>query len=316
MPPETILRTETFVPGADDGLHDLVLRAARAVASDALDCGGLLEITAGGAEPVVRMEAALSDDGLQATIAKLDVHLTAPAVSGPVLADLVGEAVGAFGGTEYTNLCVAARESSRDGPVAAPARAPEARGRREDLLDVTVTSPFVMPLLAQNAALLGSGMDGDEQAALVAALRALGVAHRADASGLAVARHQLRRRMRAAAQGAALLAVVERGLGATLFTARIPPTQSLRVAVEPAAAPATGARVDVCISYGLVAVRATTPEEARSVQRFAERHFGARFGGAEWQVVSRSWASGAAGADERGRRVDERDATATSSPRA
>jgi len=281
MAVEASTRVVTFESRPDDDLHGVVLAAARAVASDEFDAGGLLEVAPVGepGETALRLEASLSDDGLRSAIVRLDVHLSALAER--VSPELVREAAAAFGGAEYTNLCVGASA----GEAAADAAAP----RGEDALDVTVTFPEKWRIVARNHALVRPAWTADERAGAVEALRALGVGFRLRAGCAVVRGHQLRRRLTRRAQADALLAAAARGLATALYTARIPPSSSLRLAV----APGVGGRcrLEVCISHGLIAERATTAEEVLAIQRFAERHFAFRPAARSWRVASRTWTS-------------------------
>jgi len=281
MAVETSSRVVTFESRPDAGLHALVLAAVRAVTRDEFDAGGLLELVPLPAEdaPAIRIEASLSDDGLRSSIAQLDVHLSVEV--GRVDAALVREATAAFGGTDYTNLCVAGEPQRAGGDEAGEPR------RGEDALDVTVTFPGGWPLYARNRALVRPDWSAAERTGAAAALRALGVGARWRPAGVAVGGHQLRRRLTSRAQADAFVAAVEHGLFVALYTARIPPSSSLRLAASPGA---TGSlRLEACVSHGLIADRLTTEADALAIQRFAERHFAFRPAARPWQVTSRTW---------------------------
>ncbi len=287
MAVETSTRVVTFESRSDDGLHALVLAAVRAVTSDEFDAGGLLELVPVPAEdaPAIRIEASLSDDGLRNAIAQLDVHLLA--LVDRVDAALVRDAAAAFGGTEFTNLCVAGEPRLAGGVEGGDA---DAARCDEDALDVTVTFPVGWPLYAHNRALVRTGWSDAERAGAVAALRALGVGFRRRPSGVVVHAHQLRRRLTSQAQADAFVAAAAPGLSAALYTARIPPSSSLRLATSPSIAGPR--RLEACVSYGLIAHRVTTEADALAIQRFAERHFAFRPAARAWQVTSRTWTGG------------------------
>ncbi|GEM_PF-4059474 len=291
MAVEASTRVVTFESRPDEDLHAVVLAAARAVGRDEFDAGGLLEVcpVSEPAEPAIRLEASLSDDGLRSAIARLDVHLSTLAER--VDPEMVREAAAAFGGAEYTNLCVGAGAGGADGGAAAP--------RGEDALDITVTFPTQWRIYARNRALVRPAWTAEERAIAVEALRVLGVGFRLRAGCAVVRGHQLRRRPTRRAQADALLAAAAGGLAAALYTARIPPSSSLRLAVVPRAG---GRRqIDACISHGLIAERATGAEEILAIQRFAERHFAFRLAARSWRVASRTWTDGGPRDPARGR---------------
>ncbi len=146
------------------------------------------------------------------------------------------------------------------------------------------------PLYARNRALVRAVWSDAERAGAVEALRALGVGFRLRSSGLVVHRHQLRRRLTSHAQADAFVAAAAPGLSAALYTARIPPSSSLRLATAPGVAGSL--RLEACVSYGLIAHRVTTEADAVAIQRFAERHFAFRPAARAWQVTSRTWTGG------------------------
>ncbi|MBN2193488.1 MAG: hypothetical protein JW751_11795, partial [Polyangiaceae bacterium] len=163
--------------------------------------------------------------------------------------------------------------------------------RREDALDVTVTFPTGFRYYSRNLLLTRGGWSPAEHAAAGASLGALGVSHRLTARGATARSHQLRGRIAPEAQAKAFLAAAERDLSAGLYTARIPPTRSLRIALHVARG-ATGVSrsLEVCVSHGLSVDRATTAEEVLAIERFATRHFAFEPAIRAWRVASRRWA--------------------------
>ncbi|MBN2196275.1 MAG: hypothetical protein JW751_25910, partial [Polyangiaceae bacterium] len=124
---ETSTRSATFESRSDDGIHAVIQRAADAVASDELDSGGWLEIVPASRQrnPSWCIEAVFSDDGLRHSLAKVDVRLRSTVAQ--VEAALVHDAVTAFGGTEYTNLCFAADDDA-SSDAGSPESPPPPRG--------------------------------------------------------------------------------------------------------------------------------------------------------------------------------------------
>lgn len=283
MAVEVTTRQAHFEARAEDGLHAVVHRAAKVVASDEVDSGGLLAITPedSSSGPGLRIEAAFSDDGLRRAIASLDVHFELDLER--VEPSLALGATAAFGGTRYTNLCFG---PAAPGPAAEDLESLLPRG--EDALDVTVTFPTGLPLFARNLALLGDRWSAHEREVAMACLGALGVWHRASAAGVTVLPYQLRAPVTSEGQARALLAAVERGRTVTLFTSRIPPTRSLRcaVSVAPDGAPR---RLELCVSSGLAGTEATSAEDVHAIQRFAAEHLGLELAGRTYRVESRRW---------------------------
>lgn len=279
----------TFESRTGDGLHAVVLRAAKAVAEDELDSGGLLDIVPddqGPGDPRLDIGAAFSDDGLRRTIAQLDVHVTSAVER--TEESLLRDALTQFGGLAYTNLCLG---SPRAAPDPESLEALEmVRPSQDDALDVTVTFETSVPFVAKNVALTAARMTDEDRETAVACLRKLGVRCRASKGRLPVSRWQLRGRMSLAAQIAAFLEGERRGANVSIYAATLPTTQSVRIARRLGAADA-GARsvLDVTLSRGLAKTEGTTKEQATTIEAFLTSHLGVSFPERRWRVTSRKW---------------------------
>ena len=96
--------------------------------------------------------------------------------------------------------------------------------------------------------------------------------------------------MRPAAQLAAFGAAASGERRASIYSAILPPSSSVRV--ERGVTLVEGARkpyVDVCLSRGLAPTEATTAAETRVMQELLRRHLGVDFGGRDYRVSSCRW---------------------------
>jgi len=169
-----------------------------------------------------------------------------------------------------------------------PAPSPDAMG--EDILDITVSFPSWMPILASNQALCGDSLDVTEREVSRAVLRVLGVRFREAGSELRVPPWQLRSPMRPEAQLAAFEMAGNGERRASIYSAVLPPSSSLRVEcgvtlVEEVRQP----YVDVCLSRGLAPSEAATAAEVRVMQQLLRRHLGVDVGDRDYKVSSRRW---------------------------
>jgi antitoxin component of RelBE/YafQ-DinJ toxin-antitoxin module len=284
-----------FQTKLQDGLFELVHRAAKAAASSELDSGGLLEIRAAGGSTEdghpLAVTAQFSDDGLRRTIAKLDIHVGIEAEDADP--SLVERVVATFGSPKLTNLCFAAPlthpEEDDDLELLRP------RAAADDALDITVDCSSSVPFFANNLALVSSRLDAEELEAAADCLKRLGVGFsRAKKTTVRVSRFQLRLPVRPSAQAAAFSALVRRGMSVSLYSATIPATQSVRIAwrVRPNPSGGQSWTLELCISRGLAGVEGTTKEHVVAIDTFIRKHFGVEVAEGEWTVESRKWTTG------------------------
>lgn len=279
---------------SDDGLSELVHRAAKAIATDVLDSGGMLEVrpaegsAEGTGEVRVAIDAQLSDDGLRRTIAKLDLHVGLCCATLDVA--LVEAALTRFGGTAYANVAFGTPEGAEAG-------ARRGASKTEDALDITVDFSSAVPFHVRNLALTASHLAPSELAAAQSCLRLLGVGFTPRAGGIRVARHQLRGPLRPGALAAALAGLVEQRMDASVYASTIPPTQGVRIAARRSDDAANGPSLwlEICFSRGLAGTEPTTPEQTLALEGFVRDRFGFAFGGRRWTVVSRRSAGSALG---------------------
>jgi hypothetical protein len=261
-----------------DGIYEVVLGAADAIMGADLDTPGLLHI-----EPVDQSTGSVLWVGIEATfaegvggrvIAQLDVRVRQQVEEVPLA--LARDGLVELGSARFTNVCVG------------PSPSPGANG--EDILDITVSFPTWMPILASNQALCGDSLDATDREVSRAVLRALGVWFRETGTELRVRPWQLRSPMRPDAQLAAFEIAGKGERRASIYSAILPPSSAVRVErgvtlVEEVRKP----YVDVCLSRGLAPSEATTAAETRVMQELLRRHLGVDFGDRNYQVSSRRW---------------------------
>jgi hypothetical protein len=282
MTVESQVAQATFQSGSGDGIHEVVLGAAQAIMGSDPDTPGLLQM-----QPVAQSLGSPLWLGLEATfaegvggrvIAKLDVHVRKEVADMP--AGLVREGIAELGGGRFTNICF--------GP-AASADVPSEIAR-EDVLDVTVSFPTWVPVLAANQALFGDALQAVDRELCRAVLDTLGVSFGTSSGELRVRGWQLRVPMKPEAQLAAFQAAAKTDRRTSIYSAVLPPSTSVRI--ERGVAHSEGTRkpyVDVCLSRGLAPTRATTATEMRVMQEILGRHLGVDFGGREYKVSSCRW---------------------------
>jgi hypothetical protein len=278
MTGETQLAQSTFRSAPGDGIYEVVLGAADAIMGADLDSPGLLHI-----EPVDQSIGSAHWVGIEATfaegvggrvIAQLDVRVRQQVEEVPLA--LVRHGLAEFGSVRFTNVCV--------GPL------PSAGATGEDILDITVSFPSWMPMLASNQALFAGSLDATEREVCRALLRALGVRFREAGTEFRVPPWQLRSPVRPDAQLAAFETAGNGERRVSIYSAILPPASSVRVErgvtlVEAVRKP----YVDVCLSRGLAPSEATTAAETRVMQELLRGHLGVDFGDRDYQVSSRRW---------------------------
>jgi hypothetical protein len=280
MTVETQVSQSTFQSASGDGIHEVVLGAAGAIMGADLDSPGLLQIQpveqSGGSSLWLGIEAAFAEGVGERVISKLDVRVRQQVEEVPL--GLVRDGLAELGGARFTNVCVG------------PPPSPDDQASREDVLDVTVTFPSWVPVLASNQALVGDSLDAADRELCRAVLRALGVWFAEAGGKLRVRPWQLRGPMQPSAQLAAFQVAASGERRASIYSAILPPSSSVRV--ERGVTLVQGARkpyVDVCLSRGLASTEATTAAEARVMQELFRRHLGVDFGGRDYRVSSCRW---------------------------
>ncbi|MFC1641104.1 hypothetical protein ACFL5O_00230 [Myxococcota bacterium] len=268
-----------FQSTPEDGLHEVVLGAAQAVMGQDLDSPGLLWIEPEGQSRRsswwLGLEVTFAEAAATRTIAQLDVRVRKAVDELP--ADLVSEALAAFGGVAFTNLCVGPRPQSA-GPGSG------------DVLDVTVSFPSPFPFYASNTSLLASPLSGEDRATCRGVLRALGVAFTESSRGLAIRRWQLRGRMELALQLQAFQAAMRDRRRACIYAAVLPPCRSVRIEYGlQRVDQEERVQVDLCLSQGLTSTLPATFADTSAMQELLERHLGMSLGGRTYRVNSRRW---------------------------
>jgi hypothetical protein len=278
MTVETQVAQSTFRSAPADGIYEVVLGAADAIMGADLDSPGLLHILpvdqSIGSALWVGIEATFAEGVGGRVIAQLDVRARQRVEEVPLA--LVRDGLAEFGSVRFTNVCVG------------PSPNPDASG--EDILDITVSFPLWMPVLASNQALFGDSLDATEREVSRAVLRALGVWFREAGTELRVPPWQLRSPMRPDSQLAAFEIAGRGERRASIYSAILPPSSSVRVErgvtlVEEVRQP----YVDVCLSRGLAPSTATTAAEAHVMQELLRRHLGVNVGDRDYHVSSRRW---------------------------
>ncbi len=290
---ETSVVRSTFTTKPEDGLFELIHRAASSVAANQFDAGGMLEIRtavpAAGSAPVLSVDAQFSDDGLRRTIATLDVHLHI-AGGAPELT-VLEEALTHFGGPQYTNVCFATPRAPvlDDGDDLELLRP---RASADDAFDITIDGSSSLPFCFSNLALLAADLSSTEVEAAVDCLKQLGVSFTLrDRTSIRVTKFQLRGPVRASARAAAFVSLVRRGLRVSLYSATIPASQSIRIAWRVEPIPAGGYRegLDLCFSRGLAGTEGTSQDQVRVIEAFLRQHFSVEVGDGRWTVQSKRW---------------------------
>lgn len=293
MAPETTTSDWTFRTDPSEGLHQIVLKAAKLTQGERMEASGILEIVPVQQDPscVLAIEAEVADDGLRRAISKLEVRVLHLTQSTPRA--LLERALRSFGGLEFTSLAFAepgAHLTDEETPATGLHAATE-----EDAIDLTVQVPSKhFPFFAKNMTLSLPRLTTKERDVGALALGKLGVSHRKAAESLRVAPFQLRRKMTLEAQASAFLALAEAGMRVSIYAAALPPVQSIRVAEQPAqpgtpAANPTTRRLEIDLSRGLSGGEITTSEEAFQMEQFLKEELGIAFGDREWRLRGNHW---------------------------
>ena len=216
------------------------------------------------------------------------MRLTSQSPSRPVPLPALRQALEDFGGTQFTNLCVA------------PA------GAADQELDLTISFPR-FAALADNTLLVPDYLNGEISDGYVAIAQALGASVKRKGQTLTLSRRQLRSGMSADAQLRAVELARELGLDATLYSATIPAAQSVRIeerhpasddepvhpsgdrdAYRKGAGAKQGAleAIDVFVGRGLTAETNCSERDAVDIEQFFREGFGVGFGGRQWSLVA------------------------------
>lgn len=258
--------------------------AARAAAGSEHAPVGVLEISpleseagVGAVETPVTIEAGFAYQGARRVVQRLDVRAQTTLDRAAVL-EVTSSALLRFGSQRYTNFVLGR------APVEPGASPEAARAGDHELLDVTVFFPSRFPWLARNL-LLASEVSSEELAACTELCDALGVRWHLSQGLLDASRHQLRAPVTEARQLEAFRLMLDSGLRVTLYAARLPTTQSVRIEAIPA--DEQGARrIDVTLSRGLQGSTPVLSSDAEAMQRLFVQRLGVRFSGRSWRVLN------------------------------
>jgi hypothetical protein len=250
--------------GEDWGV--LVRHAALAVASaTGQNALGAFELDLDDAPVKLTLSAVLSQRNGRSSIDTLTMRARCTdGLTGLAIADAALEQ---FGGTDYTSVSAWASDS----------------GRRAEPFEATVYFASRFPFLATNVVLPPSIALLEHVDAFCEILGDLGVRYRRDRSTFAAKGRQLRLPMRPVAQLAAYEAALDHGLGAALYTAALPVTQSMRIE-QGVDFRSNAVYVDCALSRGLSGGRGCTTADAAQLQVFAMRYLGIDAAPHRWLV--------------------------------
>ena len=271
--------------GPTDGLFALIGHASRALEEKGEPLGVLaieLERTSE-AEPELFVETTRHPQS-RFSLARLDVRVRREQDTG--LDTAVAErALREFGGTAYTNLCIAESPALERDPAA---RATSTEDAFSEAIDLTVYFPSRLPVWAKNLALVADSLSATALEACTEALAELGVGHRRRGQTLSVARWQLRRRPTPSEQNRALRAALRHGLYGAVYAATLPPRSSVRIEQHTAELPDVGTRhrIDVAVCRGISGAEPITTAGASEIETFVRREFGASFSEKRWSVTN------------------------------
>lgn len=260
--------TSTMTSGPNDGLHEIVLGAARASKEASDGAVGTVELVApthGALEGELGIEAEFAHQGERRVIASLEVRVRAKRT--PATLDrgtLLRKALERFGGTAVTNVSVTL---------------PSGEG-----LDVTVSFSSRIPFFADNLLLPVKPAGEPDARALREILGALGVGFAERDEGFMAKRHELRSRITIETQIAAYRAARKAGLEAAIYTARLPCTHSVRFAEEGPDGP--DASLDLVLSRGLTRAYTCTAADAKEIQTLVVDSLGLSFRNVEFDITN------------------------------
>jgi len=262
--------------GPNEGLFALVGHATRAVEKNNEPLGVLdIELErASDQEPLLLIETTL-DPQSRFSLARLDVRVRLVEDSGldPALAE---RALGEFGGTAYTNLCIT--ENSGAGAVLPTGT----RAPASEAMDLTVYFPSRLPVWAKNLALIGEPLSATALDACAVALEELAVRYRRQSQTLSVGGWQLRQKPTAAQQNRALFAALSRGLSGALYAATLPTSSALRI--EQQTNTQSSHLIDVALCRSMSQGVPITEPVASAIETFVRREFRTDFSDKRFSV--------------------------------
>jgi len=260
---QTRIRVDSGI-GEDWGV--LVRHAALAVASaTGQNALGAFELELDDAPLKLTLSAVLSQRGGRSSIDTLT--LRARRTDGLTGLGIASAALEQFGSTDYTSVSAW----------------PWDAGRRAEPFEATVYFASRFPFLASNVVLPPSVALLEHIDAFCDILGRLGVRYRRDGSTIRAKGRQLRFPMRSWAQLLAYEAALDHGLGAALYAAALPVTQSMRVE-QGVDFRSDSVYVDCALSRGLSGGRGCTTADAAQLQLFALRHLGLDAARHRWLV--------------------------------
>lgn len=260
--------TATLTSGPDDGLHEIVLGAARASKEASEGAVGTVELRAhthGGVDGEIGIEAEFAHRGERRVIASLEVRILAHAT--PQSLDrhaLLRKALERFGGTAVTNVCAALPSG--------------------ESIDATVSFGSKIPFWAENL-LLPLKPGGEHDVRIVHdILEQLGIRFDSGPDGIVAPRHAIRSRMTVERQIAAYRVARAANLEAALYTATLPCTHSVRFAES--GPDSAAASLDLVLSRGLSRAYTCTAADAQQMQHLVLDGLGISLKNTEFEITN------------------------------
>lgn len=279
--------TATLTSGPNEGLHEIVLGAARVSKEVSEGAVGTVELRArarGHVDGEIDIEAEFAHRGERQVIASLEVRIRAKRVPKDLdRGGLLKKALERFGGTAVTNVCASLPSG--------------------ESVDVTVSFGSKIPFWAENLLLpIKPGGDQDVRIAREI-LERLGVGFERGADGIFAPRHAIRSRMTVERQIGAYRAARSAGLEAALYTATIPCTHSVRFAESGPDTPE--ASLDLVLSRGLTRSYICTAADAQQMQTLVLDSLGVSFKNTEFEITNTFGSARSAESHPRGLRYFE-----------
>jgi hypothetical protein len=265
-----------------DGVLAVVMAAQKAVLEGSKDPIGVLSVELSHMPEAsslmgLGIEAAYGEHHGLGVIQRLDVHV-AFSSSGPPDRELVAHLLRAFGGTQFTSICLIDPVTERE------------------LVDATLHFSPQLRYFAECTALIADELSHEELPACQRVLSALGLRCTVHGSTLKVGRRQLRGVLTLDAQLNAFEAAVRSGIAVQLYAATLPVTHAARIAARPlfADAPTSDEANPEPAELELVCTlsRKLSPEstsaalDAVALRDFVVEHFDFDFGERDWRVTN------------------------------
>ncbi len=236
-----------------DGVLGLAHRAEHELAERDETIGVLgLELQDAG-DTAVGVEVAFAERLGRAVIERLELHFELPQAD-VLPRDLIEEALGKFGGRDYTNLCLRAED--------------------RELADVTIHFATRFKFFATQTALVGDVASESERKSVSRVLSALGVRHGED---LSIPKWQIRGRMTVGAQLAAFATLAKEELSGELYAASLPAVRAAHFAL-------TEGRVRSTLTRRLGDDAPSIASDAVQLSEFARERLGLELAGKRWLV--------------------------------